>query len=427
MSSGVSPVAIDVDEVLAVLSRPDDADLAELVEVVAGICDTEVAAITVRRGEKFHVPITHGIEPLVCDAEDSFCRATMSTDGLFVVEDVRADERFASLGFVDGTLAEARFYASAPLHAPTGEMLGRLCVIDSEPKVLTGLQQRSLESLALAVTALIDLRLLRAARVSHLSPEARQAALTLHSQFSAELSHDMRVPLSAIVASVEMLEDQLADHPDRAVGALLNRTLGAALRLGRMLDQNMSVGTTLADRSTREVDLQRVVGQVTRDSTPMLEASGAVVETDRLPVVDADPDDMYSVLQNLVTNAVKFARPDVPARVHISGRRIPGGWRISVADNGVGIPAHRRVDVFSLFSRVHTDVAGHGIGLATVARIVAAHGGRAGAEGAPGGGAEIWFELPDGATPQPASTPGTGRTRPSPGTAGATRSSRPPA
>jgi signal transduction histidine kinase len=61
----------------------------------------------------------------------------------------------------------------------------------------------------------------------------------------------------------------------------------------------------------------------------------------------------------------------------------------------VGIPEHRRVDVFSLFSRVNDDVAGHGIGLATVARIVGAHGGRVGAESVPGGGTEIWFELPD--------------------------------
>jgi signal transduction histidine kinase len=111
--------------------------------------------------------------------------------------------------------------------------------------------------------------------------------------------------------------------------------------------------------------------------------------------VHADPDDMYSVLQNLITNSVKFARPEVPAAVRISSRRTADGWRLSVSDNGVGIPEDRRVDVFSLFTRVATEVSGHGIGLATVARIVAAHSGRVGAESVPEGGAEIWFELPD--------------------------------
>ncbi len=104
---------------------------------------------------------------------------------------------------------------------------------------------------------------------------------------------------------------------------------------------------------------------------------------------------MYSVLQNPVNNSLKFARPGIPALVRIAARRAHGGWRIWVRDNGVGIPEHRRVDVFSLFSRVETEVPGHGIGLATVARIVGAHGGRVGAESVPGAGTEIWFELPD--------------------------------
>ena len=130
-------------------------------------------------------------------------------------------------------------------------------------------------------------------------------------------------------------------------------------------------------------------------SAGLLEASGASVETADLPVVHADPDDMYSVLQNLLTNSVKFARPGVPPHVHISARHLPETWRISFRDNGVGIPEERRVDVFSLFSRATSDVEGHGIGLATVARIIASHGGLVGANAPPGGGAEIWFELPD--------------------------------
>ena len=58
----------------------------------------------------------------------------MTTDGLFVVEDARTDPRFAAIGFVNGTLAKARFYASAPIHDPAGTMVGRLCVIADEPR-----------------------------------------------------------------------------------------------------------------------------------------------------------------------------------------------------------------------------------------------------------------------------------------------------
>jgi signal transduction histidine kinase len=65
-----------------------------------------------------------------------------------------------------------------------------------------------------------------------------------------------------------------------------------------------------------------------------------------------------------------------------------------VTDNGIGIPADKRVDVFTMFTRVGSRVEGHGIGLGTVAHTMAACGGRVGAEAADSGGAEVWFELP---------------------------------
>jgi signal transduction histidine kinase len=384
----------DVDDVLAILSRPDDVDLSELVELVARICDSQAAGITIHRGADYHVPVTHGIEPLVCPSYDTFCRATMSTDGIFVVEDAMTDPRFSSIGFVDGRLADARFYASAPVYAPSGEMVGRLCVIDPEPKTLTPLQQRALATLALSVTQLIELRLLRE-RPAPSAPEVGQAAATVVSQLAAEVSHDMRVPLSAITAGVEMLADELEEHPDPAVGALLNRTARAADRLSRMLDQHMDFVGVLDTPTPQEVDLGKMVEQLKADTAVMLEAAGATIQAGELPVLHADPDDLYSVLLNLVTNSVKFARRGIPPVVRIDARRAEHAWRLSVSDNGVGIPEHRRRDVFSLFSRVDDGVSGYGIGLATVARIIAAHGGRVGAEEGPDGGTEIWFEVPD--------------------------------
>jgi len=401
MPARAEPPSPDADAILAILSRPDDVDLAELVELVARICDSAAAGITLQRGDEYYVPVTHGIEPLVCSSDDTFCRATMSTDGVFVVEDATTDPQFSSIGFVDGSIADARFYASAPLYAPSGAMVGRLCVIDPEPKILTSLQQRSLEALALSVTKLIELRLLRE-RPAPSAPEAGQAAATVVSQLAAEVSHDMRVPLSAIVAGVEMLADELQDYPDPAVGALLTRTARAADRLSRMLDQHMELSGVLDTLKLREVNLGTVVEQLRGDMAAVLESAGASVESAELPVLHANPDDMYSVLLNLVTNSVKFAKPGIPPAVRVTSARSREGWRISVSDNGVGIPEHRRRDVFSLFSRVDDGVSGYGIGLATVARIIAAHGGRVGAEESPEGGTEIWFEVPD----QPDVVPG---------------------
>lgn len=373
------------------LSRTDDVDLAELLQLVAGLCDADAAGITIRRGDDYHVPLTHGIEPFVCPADDTFCTWSMGEDGVVTVPDALADPRFAHIGWVDGRRAHARSYASAPLYAPDGRMVGRLCVIDARPRELSALQQRSLEAMALSVTQLIELRLRRDAdrgRATH-DPATR----TVVTQLTAELCHDLRVPLSALAAGTELLEDQLASHPDRAVAALLTRMRSASERMGRMIDTHL----TLDDRAGERVpvDLGRVLEQLVSDSAPLLDPLGAVVEARNLPVVTADGDDMYSVLQNLLTNAVKFARPDAPAWVRVSAARRPGGWRVTVRDNGRGIDPARREQVFALFSRGDHEVEGHGIGLATVARLVHAHDGEVGIEAAPDGGTEVWFELPD--------------------------------
>ena len=231
-------------------------------------------------------------------------------------------------------------------------------------------------------------------------PPARRAAVATDdatvqmSRLAAELSHDLRVPLSTIIASLEMLEDELGENPAPALACLLDRTTRAADRMLRMLDQNMAIDPVAGGRMRFDVDLDKVANQLALDSARLLELTGATLKVGRLPVVRAQPEDMYSVLQNLLTNALKFARPGVRPWVSISARQIPYGWRISMTDNGIGIPPQRRMDVFTLFSRVHSDAEGHGIGLGTVARTVHNLGGRVGADEAAGGGADVWFELP---------------------------------
>ena len=388
-----------VDDVLDILSHPGDRDLSEIVELAASICGGEAAGISIRRGDYYHVPITYGIDPFVCSAEETFCQVTMSTDGLYVVEDAHADSRFADIGFVNGDLARARFYASAPIHDPTGTMVGRLCVIANEPKRLTDPQVRALETLGRNVSKLIELRLLLSAGSSSArparSPDPDPDVAALLERLTAERNHDLKVPLTAIVASLEMLSDRLGEDPDQVVGLLLDRSSSSAARMTRMLYQSLNAAAQAGEaHPLGRTNLAAVARQVADDCASLLEPVDAVVVVDDLPSVRADADEMYSVFQNLITNSLKFGRPGVPVRILVTARRLQDGWRIAVHDNGVGIPPDRRADVFSIFSRANTDVQGHGIGLASVARIVTAHGGQVGASESPGGGTEIWFHLP---------------------------------
>lgn len=406
MRTSTTATAEVADDVLRVLTTPGDDDLQDLLRLAAGLCHGEAAGVTIRRGDAFHVPLTFGIEPFVCPAEDTFCATVMDHPEVVVVVDAPQHPEYADIGWVDGTRASARFYASAPLTAPDGEPLGRLCVIGGEPHDLDPLQRRSLSTLAASMTQLIELRLRRAADPGVARP-AHEAATTVITQIAAELSHDMRVPLAALTASLELLEDQLGEAPGHAVATLLERMRSSSDRLLRMLEQNLDVSHVETADPHVDVDLGRVVEQLVADSAHLLDPGGAVVESRNLPVVRADPDAMYSVLQNLLSNSVKFARPDVPAWIRVSARRRPGGHRISVRDNGVGIAEDRRAEAFALFQRGDHEVEGHGIGLATVSRLVRAHGGQAGIEATPEGGTEVWFELPDAGRDVPPDDPGT--------------------
>jgi signal transduction histidine kinase len=162
-----------------------------------------------------------------------------------------------------------------------------------------------------------------------------------------------------------------------------------------MIDGLLRLNDAGRELAVVEVDLSPLARQVVADVAAELRERKATLRVGQLPVVRADPDQLYAVLSNLVANSLKFGRPGVPPVIRVESRRLGDRWRISVVDNGRGIPAERREDVFSMFSRVSTAVEGHGIGLATVRRVVEMHGGRVGIDEGDDHGVEVWFELPD--------------------------------
>jgi signal transduction histidine kinase len=113
------------------------------------------------------------------------------------------------------------------------------------------------------------------------------------------------------------------------------------------------------------------------------------------PGVRVDVTQLYAVLLNLVSNAVKFVPRGRVPRVAVDAQREDGAWRITVTDNGRGVPPDQRESLFALHARGDHSVDGTGIGLATARRIVEAHGGSMGIADSPSGGAAVWFTLAD--------------------------------
>ena len=178
-------------------------------------------------------------------------------------------------------------------------------MLASRPKRLTEMQLRALETLGLSVSKLIELRLVRSAHPG-LDWLLSHDATTVLKQLTAELGHDLRVPLAAIVASLELLEEHLGPGADPMTTILLQRSRSSAGRMNLMLEHHLSAATSPAGSTGGVTDLNLVGRQLVADCGSALQSMGATVEVDHLPVVRADPDEMYRVLQNLVTNSIKF-------------------------------------------------------------------------------------------------------------------------
>jgi signal transduction histidine kinase len=392
----------EVLERYEVLHIPAGRDLQALVDLAARICDAPNAAINMISSDLQHQIATTGFAPSVCARDDSMCAAVMTEKQPVVVPDASLDPRFADNPFVTGVIGSVRFYASAPITTPDGVTIGRLCVFDDVPRELTTVQTEALGTLAAKVMDVLELRFrtralersmddLRAAR-----DELRRSNHHLE-LFASQVSHDLRGPLTAILANTEMLLGEPSVEADDDVRDMVAAIGESGHRMNAMIGEILAFAREGGQIRMTAVALGEIFALVLRDLTPLTEKVGAVVTVDALPTVVGDRDMIYSVALNLVTNAVKFAREEVPSRVHVSGELSEGWCRVRVSDNGVGIPPERAESVFELYARgaddVSARVAGHGIGLATSKRLVQAHGGRVGIEPRDEG-TTVWFDLP---------------------------------
>jgi signal transduction histidine kinase len=144
-----------------------------------------------------------------------------------------------------------------------------------------------------------------------------------------------------------------------------------------------------------KVDLNRVFDEAIDSLGANIERSGATVTRDDLPTVQGDRVQLGQLMQNLLTNALKFTAPGIAPVAHVSSE---GGdvWIISVRDNGIGVDPKYADLIFKMFQRLEPRerYEGTGIGLPLAQRIVERHGGRLWVEPAPGGGSVFSFTMP---------------------------------
>ena len=296
----------------------------------------------------------------------------------------------------DGRLGAGRMFAAAVLRDPNGVPVGTLSVADPRPerrperrRNTVSYRRRMLSTLAQQAVHLFELSL-RTDELARTNAELARSQEHL-AAFSAQVSHDLKAPLAAVLAWAELLGTLPAVAGDADVTAYLQRCVASGRHMMTLIDELLEYAAIGGTLDRRRVPLDEVMPGVVEDLGELV-ARGTIRWSG--VAVDADPVQLRALLQNIVANAFTFTRDGTRPDVVVTAHETPFGVEVHVADNGSGIPPERREEVLRPLARYRTDVPGNGIGLATCHRIVTDHGGSLEIRDRPGGGTVVVATFP---------------------------------
>ena len=218
---------------------------------------------------------------------------------------------------------------------------------------------------------------------------------TQKNRFLRHVSHELKTPLTAIREGAELLNDKVAGPLAPAQAQVVSIMRDNSVKLQRLIEELLDFQRALhaaASLEVRLVELDELVQDAARPHELAAQAKGLrlTIEAQKA-TLEADPQKLRSIVDNLISNAVKFTPPG--GTVSVRARALSGEAVIEVMDSGPGVPAEERESIFNLFFRGRTksesSVKGSGLGLAIARELVEAHGGQiavvSGADGGPHG------------------------------------------
>jgi signal transduction histidine kinase len=218
-------------------------------------------------------------------------------------------------------------------------------------------------------------------------------------EFVALISHDLRTPLTSIMGYLELtLDDENLTDVQRGYLTVVNRNAERLLSLVNDLLFVARLEAGQLELKRDELDLAAVVRQSVAEAGPRAAAGGIELtcEADDVQPVEADRGRMFQLLDNLVSNAIKFTPSGGDVRVSLA--RANGAVRLEVADTGIGIQAAEQRQLFERFFRARAaseqQIPGTGLGLYIARAIVEAHGGSIAVRSKPGEGTSFRVDLP---------------------------------
>ncbi len=390
-------------ESYGVLDTDPEGDYDDLTHLASHLCGTPIALMSLVDARRQWFKSSVGLDVRETHRDYAFCAHTLEKGEWMEIPDATKDARFSDNPLVMDD-PNIRFYAGAPLKSPDGHVLGTLCVIDYVPRQLSGRQRHSLEALSRMIMRHLNMRLINVELKT--KQKAIETLLEQKSQLMDVVSHDMRGPLAGITGFANLLmEDLRGTSPSLEFEQkvdFLKEIIGCADSALQLLSDFLSA------ESLQEPHLQARIGQVrTAELVEELQRRSAgharrkridlEFDTQGLEAVGCDRRLFLEVLDNLVSNAVKYSPQG--SKVLLKGRQLSdGSTQFSITDQGPGFTSEDRKSLFKRFKRLSAQPTGgeasSGLGLSIVKHLVDLHQGTIELASKKGRGATFVVTLP---------------------------------
>lgn len=381
---------------LNILDTFPEEEYDQITKLVASICDTPIALISLLDEERQWFKSKVGVDYCVTSKEYSFCNLAIQTDDeIMEISDAREDDRFLENPLVNGK-KQVIFYAGAPLRDKQGNALGTLCVIDHQPRTLSEKQKEGLLFLANQVVKLFELHSKN--NGLKITQELLREKNNQLRNFAGVVSHDMKMPLANMIVTIDILKAKYKNSLDDSGLDYLNNLKKSSFQLSdyitNILTHYESDNITSNQESLEVFDLHTLIEDIVEmldigdDCDIRFPEESIDIYTNRVA--------LEQILLNLIGNSLKYNdKPKI--EIDIEFEKEPNHYRFFVKDNGIGIPKDKQNEIFHLFSTAAENDRkgnkGNGIGLSTVKKMIHNLGGEIKVDSVEGEGTTFEFTI----------------------------------
>jgi signal transduction histidine kinase len=225
-------------------------------------------------------------------------------------------------------------------------------------------------------------------------------------RYARVVAHDLEAPLKSIRKGLGGLQSRAGDRLDTESVEFVAEATETADRMAALIHDILAYSRATAQTAPfQPVEVQRAAETALANLKVTIEATSATISVDPLPTILGDDNQLVQLLQNLISNAMKYRHPKRAPEVRISAEQeTDGRWRFAVTDNGMGIDPQHSDRIFEPFIRLHpaSEIEGTGVGLAICRAVVERHGGQLWVQSRVGEGSTFYFTIP---AARPAETP----------------------